>query len=203
LTALLSVAGVSLVRGDRCLFRDVTFALNSGEALHVEGANGTGKTSLLRLLAGLVAADDGEVCWRGTPVHRVAQEFRNDLLWLGHKVGCKQDLTPVENLQFEQALRPTSTVPFGDILTRLGLDTLTALPLRALSAGQQRRVALARLLMGRARLWLLDEPFTNLDSAGQALVAQLIDEHLASGGLCVAASHQALSIASPYQRLAL
>lgn len=203
MTALLSAQGISLVRGERRLFRSLEFALNGGELLLVEGPNGSGKTSLLRLISGLMEPDDGAIRWNGTPIRRIAQDYRAVLVWLAHKTGFKQDLTLVENLRFEQALRPAATHTFGDVLARLDLAALTALPMRALSAGQQRRVALARLLLSSARLWILDEPFTNLDRDGRALVGELIGSHLAAGGLCVAASHQGLAINAPQQRLTL
>jgi heme exporter protein A len=203
LTALLSGDGLGLVRGERCLFRSLGFALNAGELLLVEGPNGSGKTSLLRLISGLMEPNDGMVSWNGKPIREVAQDYRAALVWLAHKTGFKQDLTLVENLRFERALRPASAYKFEDVLARLELATLTTLPMRALSAGQQRRVALARMLLSDARLWIMDEPFTNLDRGGQSLVGELIGSHLAAGGLCVAATHQGLSIKAPQQRLTL
>jgi heme exporter protein A len=136
-------------------------------------------------------------------VREVPQEFRGELVWLGHKVGCKNDLTLLDNLRFERALRPPSPLPLDEVLERLRLTSLSKLPMRALSAGQQRRVSLARLLMSGARLWLMDEPFTHLDRDGQALVAGLIAGHLAGGGVCLVASHQALALDPPPQRLTL
>ncbi len=203
LTALLSAEGIGLVRGDRCLFRSLEFALNGGELLLVEGPNGSGKTSLLRLISGLMEPDDGTIFWNGTPIRQVAQDYRGALVWLAHKTGFKQDLTLVENLRFEQALRPASSLSFEDVLARLDLAALMELPLRALSAGQQRRVALARMLLSSARLWIMDEPLTNLDRDGRVLVGELITSHLAAGGLCVAATHQGLAIEAPQQRLTL
>lgn len=203
LTALLSAEGIGLVRGDRRLFRSLGFALNGGELLLVEGPNGSGKTSLLRLISGLMEPDDGTISWHGTPIRRVAQDYRAALVWLAHKTGFKQDLTLVENLRFEQALRPASARSYEDVLARLDLAALTALPLRALSAGQQRRVALARMLLSSARLWIMDEPLTNLDRDGRVLVGELISGHLAVGGLCIAATHQGLAIDAPQQRLTL
>lgn len=203
LTALLLADDIGLIRGERRLFGGISFALNTGELLHVEGPNGSGKTSLLRVIAGLVDAETGRVSWQGRPIRDIAQTYRGELVWLGHKVGCKLDLTLLENLRFEQALRPSSARSIGDVLDRLRLSSVTPLPMRALSAGQQRRVALARLLLSEARLWLLDEPFTNLDREGRRLVRELVAEHLGRGGLCIAASHQPLDIDAPQQRLAL
>jgi heme exporter protein A len=203
LTPILEAQDLSVIRGDRLLFRQVSFALNAGELLLVEGANGSGKTSLMRVLAGLMDADSGEVRWHGTPTRRMRQEFRGQLLWYGHRSGCKQDLSPRENLRCETALRPGSGGGIAASLERLDILRLLDLPVRVLSAGQQRRVALARLLLSAAPLWLLDEPFTNLDAAGQDLVNTLVSEHLERGGLCVMASHRGLDAAVPQQRLTL
>jgi heme exporter protein A len=203
MTTLLSGEELCLLRGDRCLFRNINFALDSGQMLLVEGANGSGKTSLLRAIVGLVDFEEGKVHWRGKDVFSDHQAFRAELVWLAHKVGFKGDLTLVENLRFESGLRNTSAHKLAAVLHRLGLDRLTELPFRSLSAGQQRRVALARMLLANAPLWMMDEPFTNLDSAGQALVVELIAEHLATGGLCVAASHQNIELAAPTNRITL
>jgi heme exporter protein A len=203
LTALLAARELALIRGERCLFKDVAFALNAGELLLIEGANGAGKTSLLRLIAGLLHADAGDVFWRGRAVRDCAQEFRGNLVWLAHKTGCKDDLTLADNLRFESALRPASSHSFRDVLEQLGLAHLAGLPMRSLSAGQQRRVSLARLLLSDAALWLMDEPYTNLDRDGQALVGALIAAHLGDGGACIVATHQSLSLDVPQQRLLL
>jgi heme exporter protein A len=191
------------VRGDRCLFRSLNFALNPGELLFVGGANGSGKTSLLRGIAGLLDFASGHVTWDGRKVLDDYQVFRADLVWLSHRVGFKDELNLIENLQFESALRASSMDKLAAVIERLGLARLTGLPFRYLSAGQQQRVALARLLLADARLWLLDEPFTNLDKAGQGLVAELIAEHVDSGGLCIVASHQTLDIDAPSRRVML
>ncbi|RLA23248.1 MAG: heme ABC transporter ATP-binding protein CcmA [Gammaproteobacteria bacterium] len=203
LSDLLSGNELCLLRGDRCLFTDLNFALSAGELLLVEGINGSGKTSLLRGIAGMLDFEDGNVDWHGIAVTKDYQAFRSDLVWLAHKVGFKADLTLLENLRFESGLRNTSMQNLGGVLERLGLARLTGLPLRVLSAGQQRRVALARMLLADAKLWLMDEPFSNLDSAGQALVVELIAEHLAVGGLCVVASHQGIDLDAPIRRITL
>ncbi|MDZ7643582.1 MAG: cytochrome c biogenesis heme-transporting ATPase CcmA [Woeseiaceae bacterium] len=203
MTALLSASGLGLFRGERRLFGDIGFALNAGNLLLVEGANGSGKTSLLRVIAGLVEPDTGSVRWRGLDVRDHRQSYCASLMWSGHKVGCKQDLTLIENLRCERALRPIAARDQQAVFRRLDLAGLTDLPMRALSAGQQRRVALARLLLGNAELWLLDEPFTNLDAGGEALVNQLVDEHLDAGGACVMASHRGVATDRPIERLSL
>lgn len=203
MTALLSATDLGLIRGDRRLFGAVAFALEAGELLRIEGHNGSGKTSLLKLIAGLTEPETGEVRWDGEPIRDLGQAYRSNLVWLGHTVGLKGDLTLLENLRFERALRPASRRALSEVLARLRIETLTGLPLRALSAGQQRRAALARLLLSGARLWLLDEPYTNLDRDGRTLVGEVIDEHLAHGGLCVAATHHPLELGRPLKRLAL
>ena len=203
MTALLSANDLCLVRGDRCLFRSLNFALNPGELMFVGGANGSGKTSLLRGIAGLLDFATGHVTWDGRKILDDYQLFRSEVVWLSHRVGFKDELNLIENLQFESALRASSMDKSAPVIERLGLARLTDLPFRYLSAGQQRRVALARMLLAKARLWLMDEPFTNLDKAGQGLVAELIAEHVGSGGLCIAASHQTVEIAAPTNRVML
>ncbi len=184
-----------LFRGDRCLFRQLSFALDTGEMLLLEGANGSGKTSLMRAMAGLLPVDEGELRWNGETVagdHR--QAFRSDLVWLGHRTGLKLDLTPVENLRFDTVLRRRNSRSLDAAFERLGIERLKPLPVRLLSAGQQRRVALARLLLADVPLWLVDEPFTNLDREGRQLVLDLVSEHLEAGGLCVMAAHQDVDV---------
>lgn len=203
MTALLSGKSLCLLRGDHCLFSELNFALNSGELLLVEGTNGSGKTSLLRAIGGMLDFETGNVFWRDREVTDDYQAFRSDLVWLAHKVGFKGDLTLVENLRFESGLRSTSLASLDQVLDRLGLTRLIDLPFRALSAGQQRRVALARMLLADAELWIMDEPFTNLDAAGQSLVVELIAEHLANDGLCVMASHQGIELDAPVRRINL
>ena len=200
---LLSATDISLQRGERLLFQGMNFALNAGELMLVQGANGSGKTSLLRSIAGLIDLERGHIEWRGKPIQEDRQAFAAELVWLAHGVGFKGDLNLIENLRFECGLRAASLENSAAHLSRLGLTALTKLPLRALSAGQQRRVALARLLISDATLWLMDEPFTNLDADGQSLVVDLITEHLERRGLCVMASHQDIQLDAPVRRITL
>ena len=194
MTDKLTADELTLIRGDRCLVDGLGFALASGQLLVLEGPNGSGKTTLLRTLAGLFEPETGEVRWNGEPIRHVRQRYAANVAWLAHRVGFKGDLTLVENLRFERCLRATAGHRFDAVVDRLGLARLKKLPLRALSAGQQRRVGLARLLLAEARLWLLDEPFTNLDRDGRELVTRLIGEHLARDGLCAIAAHQDVSL---------
>ncbi|MFZ2627915.1 MAG: cytochrome c biogenesis heme-transporting ATPase CcmA [Rugosibacter sp.] len=194
MAAMLKVSGLACSRGERRLFADVSFALEAGEWLHVQGENGAGKTSLLRLLVGLSPADAGEIYWRG--VMASESDFHRDLLYLGHHAAVKDDLTPLENLRLSAAL---DGVHLGEeaalaALVRLGLRGREALPVRVLSAGQKRRVLLARLLTRPAALWVLDEAFNALDSGAVQLLGALVGEHLARGGLAVLTSHQPLPL---------
>lgn len=203
MTVSLTADALCLFRGDRCLFKDLDFSLQEREMLVVEGPNGSGKTSLLRGIAGLLDFETGEVTWQGRSVRDNYQAFRGDLAWFAHRVGFKGDLNLTENLDFESGLRASATSRRDEVLERLGLRRITSLPFRSLSAGQQRRGALARILLSSAKIWMMDEPLTNLDKDGQALVIAVIEDHIRNGGLCVAASHQPLEIEGTTRRVAL
>jgi heme exporter protein A len=197
----LSAENLTLIRGDRCLFRDLGFSIASGELLTIEGANGSGKTSLLCAIAGLIDLEQGLVRWNKSDVKRNRQTFHANLVWMGHRPGFKGDLTLIENLRFESGLRSMTMSAAEHHLVRLGIATVTDLPFRALSAGQQRRVALARMILADAPLWLMDEPFSNLDAAGQELVIELLREHLHDGGLCVMATHRRIELDAAVRRV--
>ena len=203
LTAMLSATDLTLIRGERCLFTGVSFALKSGQLLLLEGPNGSGKTSLLRALAGMLELEDGEIRWDDNSIRDDRQAYFQSLVWMAHRVGLKADLTLVENLTYESSLRPAADIDFSAVLERLGIDRLKRLPVRSLSAGQQRRVALARLLLSAAPLWLMDEPFTNLDTDGRELVTEIVGEHLAGGGMCVMAAHEYIVVDAPTQKVIL
>lgn len=203
-TPQLAAHDLACERGERLLFKGLNFQLEPGQLLLVQGGNGRGKTSLLRLLAGLGRPEAGEVRWRGERVERCRETYHREMAYLGHANGIKDELDPVENLRFNDGLhgrafdrgRATAT------LDRLGLSRCLDRPCRALSFGQRRRVALSALLLARARLWILDEPLTGLDVHAVALVETLIREHLQSGGLVVATTHQALNLGDVHpQRL--
>tara|TARA_B100000575_G_C23032156_1_gene594233 strand:- start:87 stop:698 length:612 start_codon:yes stop_codon:yes gene_type:complete len=194
LTVKLSANDLTLIRGESCLFKDLSFTINAGELLVLEGQNGSGKTSLIRAMLGMLNFESGEVLWNDIPINKQRQEFHGSLIWLSHRTGLKKDLTLQENLHFEGALRSKLDVDQSQILKKLNIFDLKDLPIRSMSAGQQRRVALARLLLFDAPIWLLDEPFTNLDDEGQNIVLDLINSHLSSGGICVIAAHQEFHI---------
>lgn len=191
----LSVTALASSRGDRELFEDISFALDEGQAVQVHGVNGSGKTTLLRILCGLTLPSAGVVKWRGTHIDEDPGPLRSELLYVGHADGIKLELTPTENLHFSRALghHPTDRDIIG-VLARLGLGGQEQVLTRSLSAGQRRRVALARLLVTRAVLWVLDEPFTALDRKGGDTVQAMLAEHLSGGGIAVFSSHQPVSI---------
>jgi heme exporter protein A len=167
----------------------------------LEGDNGVGKTSLLRLACGLSAVEDGEIQWQGQPVLNNIDEFRANLAYLGHQLALKEDLTPLENLQFDAAISGQS-LSLADAklaLSKLGLKGREHLPVRVLSQGQKRRTALGRLLLSSAKLWILDEPFVALDTAAQKVLTEVLNEHLNRQGMVLLTSHQAVSLAGQGQ----
>ncbi len=193
---VLSAHDLACARGDRSLFVGMHFALAAGELLMVQGGNGQGKTSLLRLLTGLSSPAAGEVQWRGRAIGQTRETFHRDMAYLGHANGIKEDLTPVENLRFQAGLSGHAfDEPLAEsTLRKLGLARCLDLPARVLSFGQRRRVALAGLLTAGALLWILDEPLTGLDVHGVALVESILRDHLNRGGLVVMTTHQALTL---------
>ncbi len=202
---LLAARGLACLRGEAMLFEALDFALAAGEALQVEGANGVGKTSLLRIVAGLTPPDAGEVLWRGQRIGDCRSAFNAQLAYLGHHLGLKHELTVEENLKAVAAIQGTGATPhrLNEALAQVRLAERADLPVRVLSAGQKQRVALARMRLLGAVLWILDEPFTALDAAGVALVSELIQEHLNRGGVAMLTSHQAIPLGSALRKLRL
>ena len=191
--ALLEARAINCWRGDRHILRDVSFAVRAGEFLKITGPNGVGKTTLLRIVCGLLPAESGVVEWHGRPMRGASDEFHAEMAYLGHLNSLKADLTARENLRFLAGLRQDLAPSDVDgALDRVGILSRGDLPARSLSAGQKRRLALARLLLADATLWVLDEPVTHLDSAGIELVEALVREHIGGGGMALAAAHQRL-----------
>ena len=190
-TPLLEALRLSFHRQDEPVFAPLDFRLHAGELALVEGDNGSGKTTLLRLLAGLLHASEGELRWRGGPWQHDA--CANEILFLGHQLGQKHDLSARENLAFAVGLHGCRDGVSADaVLDEVGLSGYGDEPLRRLSAGQKKRAALARLLLLPATLWLLDEPYANLDRHGIALVNRLLERHVADGGAALVSSHGAV-----------
>jgi heme exporter protein A len=182
-------------RGEQHVLQGVAFTLRGACCLQVTGANGAGKTTLLRALCGLVPLEDGQIRWCGQDIREDAQSFHAELSYLGHDNGLKADLTAAENLHYAARLhRRLAPRDVAAALERVGVPDVASLLLRRLSAGQRRRVALARMTLTGGSVWVMDEPGSNLDVLGQALVLQLLQAHLSAGGLAVVATHQALDL---------
>ena len=196
----LTAENLACVRGDKRLFESLSFRVRAGQALAIEGANGAGKTSLLRLLAGFLSPAAGRVLVRTADHDSDDAEERGRLVgWLGHLDGLKPQLTVTEQLSFFARLYGRQADPAA--LETVGLARQADLPCRYLSAGQRRRLALARLLTSQRPLWLLDEPFAALDAAGQGLVARLMLRHCGSGGIIIAATHDPLGLGNESLKL--
>lgn len=177
------------------MLRGLSFAVDGGEYLEVTGPNGAGKTSLLRTLIGLVHAESGGVTWNGRPILEDARAYHAQLAWLGHESPLKADLTAAENLAFSIGIRrKVDAVAVAAALDEVGAQGFSDRPVRTLSAGQRRRVALAGVLLAAVPLWVLDEPATHLDADGQALVGRLVERQIAAGGIVVAAVHAPLPV---------
>lgn len=191
----LEAENLHLWRGERHVLRDVGFAVPHGVCLHVAGANGAGKTSLLRAACGLLHPESGRLLWEGRDVQEDMPAFHTSLIYIGHEPPLKADLSALENLRYWIGMRRmTSPAALGAALERVGAGQWSERPARTLSAGQKRRVALAALSLAMVPLWLLDEPTTNLDGEGQQIVGTLIEEQLARGGMVLAATHHELPV---------
>ncbi|NKC13149.1 MAG: cytochrome c biogenesis heme-transporting ATPase CcmA [Gammaproteobacteria bacterium] len=190
----LSGTGLSSQRGERLLFEDIAVKVGAGQALQIAGPNGCGKTTLLRILCGLVLPLAGEVRWRGRSITTADCRLRHELCYLGYAGGVKLELTPRENLRYLSALQGQHTaLSIDEVLERVELYGFEDVPAYTLSAGQRRRVSLARLLLSGAPLWLLDEPLTALDQDGAALAESLMGDHIEAGGVLIFTTHQPLT----------
>lgn len=203
-TALLQVENLFCERDERVLFEDLRFSVSEGDVLQVEGQNGSGKTTLLRILSGLSTHFEGELYWKGEPLSDVRDDYRRELLYFGHHPGVKAVLTPEENLQWYAAMHPgIDAAAISHALSKVGLSGYEGVPCHTLSAGQNRRVSLARLYLSSAKLWILDEPFTAIDKKGVAEKEALIIEHANKGGCVILTTHHELSGGERIRRLNL
>lgn len=195
---MLELVNLSCQRGERRLFSHLSMAIKPGELVAVAGENGSGKTSLLRMLCGFLPPEQGTILWQGKNITEWKEMYAAQLTYVGHLNGLKEDLTPVENLQFSAALAGEH---MSDAATREGLEAVGlraqvhGLPTRILSQGQKRRVALARVWLSTRPLWILDEPFASLDEAATRLLTQRFQAHVNTGGMVVVATHQEIEIA--------
>lgn len=191
---------LACVRGEKDLFSGLTFELRNGGLLQVCGANGSGKTSLLRMVCGFLPPASGEITWNDRPVGVFEPEYRAGIAYVGHLNAVKDELDPVDNLRSAARLAglPSGVDEVIDSLRRFGVGDFLRLPCRSLSLGQKRRVALARLnLSGGRALWILDEPFAALDEGGIAVARTLLESHLACGGLALLATHRRMAVKAP------
>jgi heme exporter protein A len=191
-TYLLKCTDLSCIRDDRVLFEGLTFELVSGQVLLLEGKNGSGKTSLLRILCGFREPDAGEVFWCGDAIND--SQYYADMAYVGHLDGVKKELTVLENLKVSLALGRSGQYSIQQALTKVHLADYDDVLVQALSAGQKRRLSLARLLITENIVWILDEPFTSLDKQGIALIEILMSEHCTSGGMIVLTSHHDIDL---------
>ena len=200
--AMLEISDLACTRGDHRLFSGLSFSLSEGELLQVEGVNGSGKTSLLRTLCGFMMPEAGVIRWCGEDIRKLREEYHAEMIYLGHLNAIKDELNALENLHINAGLAGYSLDDKQAIaaLRRMGLRGRETLPVKVLSQGQRRRVALARLLVGSAPLWILDEPLTALDVGAVALMQELIGEHLASKGMVIYTTHQPLEVAGVVTR---
>ncbi len=193
---MLEVSNLACSRGDHTLFTGLSFSLAAGELMQVRGENGSGKTSLLRTLCGFMHPVAGEIRWHERNVKELAEEYFSEMVYLGHHNAIKDELNALENLRISAGLAgcKVDDKEASAALRRMGLRKREHLPVKVLSQGQRRRVALSRLLIGSAPLWILDEPLTALDVGAVDLMQELIGEHLSKGGMAIFTTHQPLQV---------
>lgn len=197
----LSAQDLLCIRSERTLFKQLSFEVSSAQCLHIIGANGSGKSSLLRILCGILTPDQGEVHWN-TQAIRNNQQFRSDFAYVGHKDALKNELTAVENLRFYQRLNgQIDEDQIDHYLDRLGILSCADLLTQQLSFGQRRRLAFARLLIKHYPLWILDEPFTGIDQAGRMVIEELCLQHLQQQGMIILTNHQNLRDSTLHKHL--
>ena len=194
---MLEISNLACVRGDHQLFSGLNFSLGPGELMQVQGENGSGKTSLLRTLCGFMQPAAGEIRWHGQEVHKLGEEYYAEMIYLGHLNAIKDELNALENLCISAGLAGYAVEEKEALaaLRRMGLRRREYLQVKVLSQGQRRRVALSRLLVADASLWILDEPLTALDIGAVGLMQELIGEHLSKGGMAIFTTHQPLQVA--------
>lgn len=200
---MLTIEDLSAEREERLLFSDLSVTLSAGEGLHVVGKNGAGKTTLLRIICGLTSPAAGQIKWNNQDTKGYREDYCSDLVYLGHKNANKTELNCRENLRLTLGFDEVSEEALSDALYEVGLGMLSHLPARFLSQGQQRRLSLARLLLTKAKLWVLDEPYTALDVKAIGWLDGLLERHLENQGLLVLTSHQALTMSSSIRELNL
>lgn len=193
---LLEIDALECTRDDRLLFTELSFGVAKGEVMQIEGSNGSGKTSLLRILCGLRIADDGVVYWQGKDITREREDYYTDMVYIGHLTCIKAELTTMENIcsLLDTRSLSASDTEILESLNRVGLAAYDDVPGKALSSGQKRRVLLAFLLLSKAQLWILDEPLTALDVDGVSLMESMIVEHQKNGGSVVFTTHHGMDL---------
>lgn len=190
---MLNISLLTCSRDERVLFSQLSFQVNAGEMVQIEGPNGAGKTTLLRMIAGLSQPESGDIQWHQKSIRKQREEYQQQMIYLGHQAGVKSVLTPFENLAFYQEVQGDDNQDaIWDALAQVDLIGYEDIPVAQLSAGQQRRVALARLWLSKAKLWILDEPLTAIDKSGVAKLIALFEQHTRSGGIILLTTHQDL-----------
>ncbi|MDV7103195.1 cytochrome c biogenesis heme-transporting ATPase CcmA [Vibrio sp. TH_r3] len=199
---MLEVSNLTAIRDEKILFEDLSFTINTGELVQIEGRNGTGKTTLLRIIAGLGDYEVGQMLWNDVPTLSNRDAFHQDLLFLGHQTGVKRELNAFENLSFYQSIHQSELdkKKIWAALAQVGLAGREDVPVGQLSAGQQRRVALARLWLSKQKLWILDEPLTAIDKQGVKVLENLFLRHAESGGMVMLTTHQDMFLDYPKLR---